>query len=258
MMPRRMLLSFLILACVGVALAQNGGTLTVTSQPSNCWVRIDSVLVGRTPIESFELSPGEHLVQVYPPQTGLWNLQEHVSRVIIHSGQEVRVHARFSTPVLINSVPYGAELFQDTTRLGLTPLYVPFEEYRGKLFRLVKEGYRPYEFRLTERKPLLARLQKAEPEAVSSPSRGKLLGFISRRNLKSKFSLLALTVATHWASFYFKNVADSNFDKYKRTADPHLRQRYWDNTRKYDRFSAIALGASFVSLGGLIYMVIWK
>lgn len=239
------------------ALPAQSGTLNVYSRPEECWVRIDSVLVGKTPLHELELPAGTHQVQVSPPQNGIWNLQEQVFTVDIQTGTPAEVHAVFSSPVFINSIPYGAQLLSDSTLFGKTPLYIPFEENRGKAFRLEKQGYKPYEFRLTAPTSILAELEKSGG-FVEEKAHPRLLGLIPRQRLKSKFALLAATVVTHWASFYFKNAADSNFEKYQASSDPALTRKYWDNTQKYDRLSDISLGVSYASLAGLIYMVIWK
>jgi hypothetical protein len=233
------------------------GTISVVSEPESCWVRIDSVLVGKTPLNELDLEAGEHLVEVYPPQQGIWNLQERFFRPVIKAGEHTSLKVVFQPPVFINSIPYGAQLWSDTTRFGLTPLYIPFEENRGRLFKLLKEGYKPYEFILKENQSILARMERGK-DYMDDESDPRLLGFVSKKHLKSKFTLLALTVATHWTSFYFKNKADDYHQEYLTSSDPQEIQEAWDKTQKYDTLSSITLGISYASLAGLIYMVIWK
>ncbi len=245
-----------VLICTSFLYGQQTGTVTILSKPEGCWVRVDSVLVGKTPIQQFSLSPGEHTIQVFPNNNGIWNVQERIFRLTVKSHQDTTINAIFSRPVYINSIPFGANLLYDSTKIGTTPLYIPFEENKGKKFELVKSGYKPYFFTLDTTHSIFARLK---PEnATTEVSKPHLLGFIPKRRLKSKFTLLALTVATHWASFYFKNQADENFDKYNRTTNPQLMDRYWNRTKKFDRLSAISLGVSYASLAGLVYMVVWK
>jgi hypothetical protein len=233
------------------------GSISVSSNPSECWVRIDSVLVGKTPLNKFAISEGEHLIQVFPPNKGVWNLEDRVFEVSIESDQDTTINVVFSSPVYINSVPFGAELLSGQVHLGFTPLYIPFEENAGKSFRLEKKGYKPYTFTLTGNASIIATLEKGK-DFVDENKKPRLLGFLPKRHLKSKFTLLAISIASHWASFYFKNVADENYEKYSQTADPRLMDQYWKQTQKYDRLSEISLGVSFASLAGLIYFVIWK
>lgn len=249
-------LAFLIFAA-GNSLAQQEGSITITSIPEDCWVRIDSVLVGKTPIFELPLAAGEHLIEVYPPEKGVWNIEEQIYRPIIHAGEESSIDVLFSSPVFINSVPYGANLFSDTTFFGVTPLYIGFEENQGNLFRLEKQGYKPYEFLLQENQAILARMEQGADYVEGMPN-SRFLGFVSKKHLKSKFSLLALTVATHWASFYFKNKADDWHREYLTSSDPQDMQNAANKTQQFDTLSTVTLGASYVSLAGLIYMVIWK
>ena len=248
------IISFLALSAI---YGQERGTVTILSNPPNCWIRIDSVLVGRTPLYQFSLSTGKHVVQIYPNQSGIWNVEEKIFHITLSANQDTTLTATFSRPVFINSVPFGATLLQDSSRIGVTPLYIPFEENKGKRFELRKSGYIPYFFTLDTVRSIFVTLRQQQ-DFVEEPQKPQLLGFIPKRRLKSKFTLLAVTVAAHWASFYFKNEADDNFEKYNRTADPRLMDKYWSRTKKYDRLSAISLGVSYASLAGLIYMVIWK
>ena len=237
--------------------AGSNGFLNVDSDPAGCWVRVDSLLVGKTPLVNFPVSPGNHQIQVYPPQTGIWNLQEKNYSVDIIAGETTELSSNFSRPVLINSLPYGASIYQDTSLVGITPVSLSFESYAEKELRIEKKGYVPQGLVLKDPKAVLIRLEK-DAGFVEEEKKPQLLGVIPKRHLKSKFSLLALSVASHWAAFHFKNVADSNFDQYQLAGDPASRDRLFDKTRRYDRFSEISLGVSYASLVGLVYMVIWK
>ncbi len=250
-------LSIILLFVINLLHANEKGTLTVASEPEQCWVRIDSVLVGKTPLRNLELPVGEHIVIVYPPQNGLWNIEEKTYNISISNDSPTDLNAVFRNPVFINTMPYGATLFSDTTNFGNTPLYLSFEENRGKSFRLIKNGYKPYEFRLTSPASILAELEQDANYRKETP-KPQLLGLIRRSHLKSKFTLLAASVASSWASFILKNKANKNFDKYEASSDPVQIDKFWNNTKKYDRLSDITLGISYASLAGLIYMVIWK
>ena len=246
----------LLLFLVQFAMAQNG-RVSIQSSPSDSWVRIDSILVGKTPLSDIQLQPGTHLIHIAPPKGGVWNYEDKYVEINLSANQDTTLTVTFQKPVYINSVPYGAHLKSETEHIGITPLYLPFEANHGSTFKLIKEGFEPYSFVLDKPDPIMAWLQKKEGYVEPEKKKPQLLGFLPKQNVKSKFTLLALTVATHWASFYFKNVADDKYDNYKNTADPELMDKYWDETRKYDRLSDISLGVSYAALTGLIYMVVW-
>ncbi len=245
-----------ILLFVQTIFAQNG-KISINSSQAGSWVRIDSILIGKTPLTEIQIEPGEHQIHIAPPKSGIWNYEDKYFEIFIRENQDTTVNIHFSKPVFINSIPYGAHLKSEQEYIGITPLYLPFENNQGNSFQMIKEGFEPYHFVLAEPEPILAKLQKKEGYVKQEKKKPQLFGFLPKKHVKSKFTLLALTVATHWASFYFKNVADEKYNDYLQTADPQLMDKYWDQTRKYDRLSEITLGVSYVSLAGLIYLVIW-
>lgn len=233
------------------------GTVTVLSEPSGCWVRVDSVLIGQTPLENLELSTGPHTITVFPHASGTWNIEERHFHITLAPGESRRLEAVFSAPAYVNSVPFGARVYQDTTLLGTTPLFLPLEQYGGRQLRMERPGYKSYTFTLRGDDGLLAHLERDEGLlAETAPPR--FGGMFKQRHIKTKFSLLAVSVAAQWASFYFKNVADSRYDDYRRAADPQRAQQFWDETERFDTFSDVSLGISYASLAGLIYYVVWK
>jgi len=256
-MKSNLYMILLLLIIFSLSRSQEVGWITVKSQPSGSLVHIDSILIGTTPIDALALTSGAHVVRISPPATGIWVLTDKIVRVNINSGDTTRVQVVFDKPVPVNSVPYGADVLVDSSFIGTTPLYLSYQIYKNKLLRLEKIGYVPYEIRMTSRKPILARLKPGENYFEEQPTRPPILGILPREKLRSKFALLAFTVVSHWAAFYFKNIADRHYEKYLHTANPKLIRENWNKTRKYDRLSDISLGMSYVSLTGLIYMVIW-
>ena len=255
-MSKIFMLYFLVLLIIQPVLAQQT-TFSINSIPSQSWVRVDSVLVGRTPLTDIRVDAGRHIIHVAPPKGGVWNYEDKFIEIFVSGKQDTVLSVLFDKPVFINSIPYGAHLRSNHEHIGITPLYVPFESNSGAAFQIIKEGYEPYEFILEEPEPIIAKLQKKKGYTEQENKKPRFFGLMPKRHAKSKFTLLALTVAAHWTSFYLKNVADEKYDDYLRTANPQQMHKYWDETKKYDRFSEISLGVSYVALTGLIYMVIW-
>ena len=231
--------------------------LTVLTQPEHVQIRLDSVTIGIAPLHRLEISPGVHTIEALSPYDGIWNIANIVRSFTLKNGSDTTIYIRFQQPVVINSIPYHARLVRDEAILGFTPLTIPFEDNRGKEFLLEKEGYRSFRFVLEKPKSYLFELQPLQPE-ITVGERSSFTYTLFHTRLKSKFIFLTGTVASHWLAFYFKNVADENYDKYAHTADPQLMKKYWDETRKYDRMSDIALGVSYAFLSGLIYTVLWR
>ncbi len=248
-----------IILCAALSLGfsrDHAGRLTIHSVPENVEVRIDSVLFGTTPLEQIELAPGPHLIEGLSPEAGVWNSENVVRTIDIRAGSDTTIELRFQKHVKINSIPYHAKLTLNNKILGFTPLSIPFGENRGKEFRMEKNGYNSLAFVLKNSRPHLFELQPIDM-AENKPDLPFGYSLVHTR-LKTKFLFLTGTVVTHWLSFYFKNVADDSYEKYSQTVDPRQMNKYWDKTRKYDRYSDITLGVSYALLSGLIYTVLWR
>ncbi len=231
--------------------------LSIYSNPNNVKIRIDSVLYGKTPLENIELKPGDHQLEALSPYEGLWNMTNIRKTFNMKSEQDTTIRIQFEQYVKINSIPYNAKLIYNNNTLGLTPTTISYANHRGKQFSLEKKGYNSRSFVLKDPEPKLFEL---EPLDLSDNEK-KATTFthsLFRRKLKTKFLFLTGTVATHWLAFYLKNVADDNYQKYTRTSNPQLMDKYWDNSQKYDRLSEISLGVSYVLLSGLIYHILWN
>ena len=55
--------------------AQNG-KISINSSPIESWVRIDSILVGKTPLIDIQVEAGSHLIDIAPPEGGIWNYED--------------------------------------------------------------------------------------------------------------------------------------------------------------------------------------
>ncbi len=235
---------------------QETARISIYSSPDHVQIRLDSVIIGKTPLIHIEIPPGEHRLEALSPFDGLWNIANIVKKFLIKVGEDTVIKIRFSHPVKINSIPFHARLLHKNRFIGFTPLTLPFEENRGKEFLLEKKGYRNFQFILNKSEPYLITLEPLEINTKKTDD-GPFVYTLFHKQIKTKFLLLTGTVVSHWMAFYFKNLADKNFKKYQKTADPTLISKYWDNTQRYDRYSDISLAISYAFLTGLIYTVLW-
>ncbi|MFZ0391222.1 MAG: PEGA domain-containing protein [Calditrichia bacterium] len=250
------ILAFICLTVL-TASAEDMAVITLNTTPPGVRVRLDSVLVGTSPLRQYPVQPGNHRLEVLSPFTGLWNIQNIVKEFSIKSGHDTTIHIRFPHPVKINSVPYNASLMHNHSELGRTPLTIPFENNQGKEFRLEKKGYQSRQFTLNSHSPVLLTLQPLDPDIATDKS-ANFTHKLMHTKLRTKFLFLTGTVATHWLAFYIKNVADDKYNRYSATSNPALMNKYWDETRKFDRYSDITLGVSYVLLSGLLYTLFFN
>ncbi len=253
---KNLFIIFTLIFCISAFAQSNSSLISIHSSPDSMNIRLDSVLIGRTPLERIEVKPGLHRLEAISPYPGLWNSTNQVIQFSVSAGSDTTISIKMMQPVKINSIPYHAELLQDYSSLGLTPITLMFEDYRGKEFRLEKDGFESKTFTLSEARPYLFKLEPMKLAQTDEES-GSFLHSMFHTKMKSKFLLLTGTVVTNWLAFYLKNLADDNYEKYRTTGNPQLMNSYWDKTQKYDRLSDISIGVSYAFLGGLIFTVIW-
>lgn len=244
----------ILLLAINTLLPAQKAQLSIYSAPESVQIRLDSVIIGSTPLENLQIEAGMHKLEALSPYGGLWNINNQVQTFRIFAGQDTVIRVRFQQAVQINSIPYRSRLLHNNQLIGFTPLQIPFEENRGKEFNLEKNGYRSMRFVLEKPEPLIFKLEPLEINPTEETNRSFASGLF-RNRIKSKVFLLGGSVVAHWLAFYFKNVADDFNDKYRRTSDPERMNHYWDETQRYDRYSEISLGVSYAFLGGLIYTV---
>lgn len=229
--------------------------LSVFSTPQNITVRLNSIILGTTPLQDIYVEPGKYQIEAIVTKPGIWYNHNIVKEIQLRAGQDTTIYFQIPSLVKINSIPFHARLLQENHFIGLTPLFIDFNQFQGKELSLEKTGFKSVRFVLSSDRPQVYTLDPIVL-AVSSEEHHSFLNSLFRSRLKTKFILLGGTVASHWLAFYFKNLADVNYNSYLKTGNPQQMQKYWDNTQKYDRWSDISIAVSYTFLGGLIYTVL--
>ena len=235
---------------------QSTGHITVLSTPPGARIQLDSTWIGNAPLYDVAVPPGRHVLRAYPPYSGIWNIADQTITFHVQSGQDTTIQFTFTPPLFINSIPPQATVFLDSTEIAQTPAYIPYLRVKGKMLLFTKRGYQPAQVVVQSNHPLQVTLQKKE--GFTEEKRPPLLKIVPQNNRAAKFTLMATTLFSHWAAFLLKRKADTYHEKYQRTAQPDEILRYWNQTRKYDRYSDIALATSYISLSAFIYLVIFK
>lgn len=230
--------------------------LSILASPQNVEVRLNSVLLGSTPLLNLQLSPGTYQLEAIAREPGMWYNTNILKEIQLFSGQDTTIYFQFPIMVKINSIPFHAQLLHENRLIGLTPVFIDFDKFRGKEFSLEKTGYKISQFTLTTSQSQLLTLEPIRLSENDEENNSFTYSLFHTR-IKSKFLFLTGSVVSHWLAFYFKNMADDNYAHYLTTGNPQLMKKYWDNTQKYDRWSDVSLGVSYAFLGGLIYTVLW-
>ena len=108
--------------------------LNVTSTPSGATVYLNGIIIGKTPLRSYQIETGVRRVKKVEIQLALSGYRNHVRKVTLKGGQNVPLTIRLSKlevpkplPTLatlrVTSTPNGASVYLDGAVVGKTPLY---------------------------------------------------------------------------------------------------------------------------------------
>jgi hypothetical protein len=253
----RIIITLSLLFQIGLSWAQEDyANLSIFATPQNIKVRVNAVVLGKTPLLNIKLNPGDYQIEAIAAEPGVWYNTNIIKEIRLQAGQDTTIYFQFPTLVKINSIPFHAQLTFENHLIGDTPLFIDFGRFLGKELHLEKTGYHTVQFILSTAQSQLFTLEPLDFPTTVDEDNPFIYSLLHTR-VKSKFLFLTGTVVSHWLAFYLKNLADDNYTRYQTTGDPQLMQKYWENTQKYDRWSDISIGISYAFLGGLIYTVLW-
>lgn len=213
----------------------------------------DSVRLGPAQQEPFRVRAGQRQLRLVPPSERSWSVAPIDTSLQLAPGDTVSVALRFPYHYRITSTPPGAEAYQVTTagrkRLGRTPLVYETHRPLDAPIEVTAPGYETavvdepgaaiwnqHEVALSS---LPATAQAASEVDWSPPDRPRT--WIDVAAVGGALAAGALAV-------HYKFKADDIYQQYReggpRQGDEALRARF----EKYDRHSAIALGAMQVGL----------
>lgn len=136
------------------------GRLLVRSSPAGARVILDSKDVGATPLTLRSLSIGRHALRVtqdgYLPEdrsvilTAAQPAQSLIVDLVPRTGAPAAgrsaattgTEAQFAAPLIIESLPAGAQVFMDGRPVGTTPLTLDAIPTGSHALRLELDGYR--------------------------------------------------------------------------------------------------------------------
>ena len=241
-------------------------TLRVYSSPSGLQVLIDSVLVGRTPLESLQVPPGTVRVRVLPSDPRRFDPARDALSVTLRPGATVSVFLDVRLSVVLRSNPEpvsvtltGRAGSSPDTLLGETPLSVRPAAIEVGLLRFTRPAFADTTLagsafladsmpapRVTLRRvPTLA----APPPALSSnPPLYRKRWF--------QWSLIGAGVVLSGAAVALHHQGDDWYDAYLSSSDVSEIDTLYDRAARCDRWAAASLVVGQVCLvGGLVLLI---
>ena len=229
-------------------------TVTVLTNPSGADLFIDSMYVGKSPLQSFSIQRGSHHIKVFYPSVFSWNAS------VTEDALEVVVVGNFEKRLVLGKIlkvqtdPPGGTVLYDGKSLGVTPLYVRGASYIAGNLIIQKSGYDSLTVPSNEIKEGFLRLQlrpAVGPGAALSP--GDLRGpdLVATDHWPTYVSGLTMIVSGV-TSAYLKDQANKEFDRYLVSKNP----AGLSTTNRFDRGAAISLVISQISFVVLSYLLL--
>ena len=256
----------LLLICLSVfwavehSSAQVADSVVVLQLESNLdgsLVFADSTYLGRSTQYTFSLPASTSQIKLVPPEYNSWSIEPVISPVSLSGQDTVRLSIDFPYYYKIESIPFDASIYiespDERQLLGVTPLLYTSEAPLKGMLLLSVEGYES--FRMTPgedvwNQHLVELKEQAEEDLISkrywTPERS--------RNRWIDYTAAGVSLVSGIMAIRYKTKANRRFDRYRISGDPALR----DGFERYDRYSAISLGAMQAGIGVLAIRFVIK
>jgi hypothetical protein len=247
---------FLLFLIPSLSTAQGIGYLSVTAGDS-MQIYVDTLFAGVKKVSYLELPTGSYTVHAYNPYHLSWSDRGSTREVRITSGEHARLDLRQEEEVKVISLPFGSQVFIGNDLLGQTPLSFDRRAFDDQTLRIENKGYQNKTLNLLQGQNVYrVSLDPLEP----GKKQIRLARYKDNENSIKWYreGLIVVSLASSWASFYFKREADKSYSRYQRASDSSDMISLYASTERYDRMSEIAIAVSAVSLGTYLYLLLFQ
>lgn len=222
------------------------------------FVFADSTYLGRASQYVFSLPAGTDEIKLVPPEVGSWSVTPEIVPFEVTGKDTMSLEINFPFYYKIESIPYDAEVYleqpEERKLLGSTPLlYTSSDPLKGMIL-LAREGYESV--RLTPGEDIwnqhLIEISEIESEVVASNERFWTSNKPSTRWVD--YTAAGVALVSGILAIRYKTKANRRFDRYRVSGDPALRGGF----ERYDRYSAISLGAMQAGIGVIAIRLVLK
>jgi hypothetical protein len=219
--------------------AAQSATLDIAADVDGLPVFLDGRRIGETPLAGQRIDTGPHELAVQSPYGAVWNQPHYSASFVAVPGQNYRFKAAFEKKISINSQPYGAKVYRDTTKIGYTPLSVNSAE---KEVLLVHPGYEPYTLDLSKIEGVSAVviLQPQEQWVLSQERSERIFRNKMRNRQKMMFVSMGFSAIAGLLTIHFRSEGNEEYSRYLETAVPAEMERYYKNAQNFDRLAGLS------------------
>ena len=230
------------------------GTVRITTEPSGADLYIDSLFVGKSPLQSVPLARGSYTIRAFYPSVFAWNAVVTHELLDISGGDHLEKRLSVGQVIRIQSDPPAGIVHSDGSVIGTTPLYARLQRPGALELMIQKEGFDSLRIPLSEIKAGFIRVQLSPKSGIGGAVRPGdiLVGDGAATDHYLTYASGAAMIVSGVASAYLKDRANRNFDSYLRTSNP----ADLSSTRRLDREAAAALIVSQISFAILAYLLL--
>lgn len=221
-----------------IATKDSMAVLKVISAYDSLVVYLDGKIIGKTPFDSLPIKTGAHELAVESPWWPSWTQPNYTTSFFAAAGKAYKFKAKFTRNVLINSIPYGAKIFENDKLIGTTPLHVLQKE--NCQIRVEKEGYDSFSLDLGQGDKLsyVIRLNPKKEWLLENKIRAekKKSKITHRRRLLA--ASIGFAAAAGLSTIHFRSRGNEEFTAYQKTAVPSQMDRYFERAQYNDRLAS--------------------
>ena len=214
----------------------------------------DTQFIGMTPLKDHILREGSHKIKIINPKS-LQDWQNDNQTIDLFLNTDTTVNIIFNYFYFINTDPYSAKVFKADSLLGETPLrFFKKNELTGKLL-IRKKNYKDYYFDMDSYNFNTGADIKLNPKGIEEVNdlvyKDRSTQFNTKRSLMPILGTGALSIASAIMAFNYKNIANSEYDKYLLRGN----NEYLQESQNNDTYFAVSIVVMQAAVAGLIYFL---
>lgn len=226
----------------------------VASQPG-LPVLINGTPAGVTPLQYLAVPAGEYEIIVRQSRAESWLDADWVEKCRLAPGDSLLVRPQLRRGYLINSIPYGAEVFVEHVYHGATPVVVHVSEDRSVSVEVRMRGYQDFVVTLDSAAQRLWHVTLVEDPEYAAVRRQEQRQRGARRQHFRRLALLAggASAISGVSAVLLKRRADRFYEDYLTAGELTELNALYKKTSTYDEYAGLAFTIFEVSFGLSFY-----
>jgi hypothetical protein len=218
------------------------GWLELISETPIEKVWIDSIEISVSQNLLIEIETGVHEFQARAQNPANWFLQDIIDEIEIIANDTVKFNLFFPEFKMLNSDPYGADIWVGSNLLGKTPYLIGKEILSENKIVLSKFGYKDTTLSNVDQFfPTIWVTLDRDQNAQNETNQIMQLNFGQKRKYRN-YALLTfgLGLASGVSAYLTKKEADNNYDNYLVASNPTEFNKFYNSAERYDRIAAVS------------------